>query len=117
MGVVCADEATASAASWRRFWGSPFSTSPRSEGEKDTVEQKPSDEVTNKVVPSEDLGGRVRDMAHMGKQLIVELFNLPRKIGESGTMQVADNADGCLLLGIIDKDRILCGHRIHHTVR
>lgn len=60
MGVLCADEATASGASWRRFCGSPLSTSPRSDGENDTVEQNPSDEVTNNVVPSDDLTPKVR---------------------------------------------------------
>lgn len=54
MGVVCA-EVDASAASCRRFVGSPFKASPRSVGEKEMAEQKPSDEVTNKVAPSEDL--------------------------------------------------------------
>lgn len=57
-GVVCAEYATASAASWRRFCGSPLRTSPRSVGEKDTEEQNPSEEVIKSVVPSEDLAQR-----------------------------------------------------------
>lgn len=54
-GVLCADVVAVSAASCRRFRGSPLKTSPRSVGENDTAEQKPSDEVTSRVEPSEDL--------------------------------------------------------------
>lgn len=55
IGVVCAEDATASATSERRFCGSALTASPRSVGENETDEQKPSEEVINSVVPSEDL--------------------------------------------------------------
>lgn len=55
IGVVCAEIDAASATSCRRLWASPFKTSPRSVGEKEMAEQKPSDEVTSRVAPSDDL--------------------------------------------------------------
>lgn len=70
IGVVCAEEATISDVfSWGcRRLGASLATSPRSDGEKDTVEQNPSDEVTNNVVPSEDLAGKVRKTTARGRQ-------------------------------------------------
>lgn len=43
--------------------------------------------------------------------------DLPCKVCEGSTVQVADNADGRVLLCVVDEDGILCSHGIYYPIR
>lgn len=81
---------------------------------KDSVEQNPSDEEISNVEPSLDLKNIIR-YVHQGNKARRKL--LPSQISECGEMQVANHADRCRLLGIIDKNSILGCYGIHHSIR
>lgn len=70
---------------------------PSSPGAKLTAEQKPSEEVMRSVSPSLDL----ESVPSAPGQVYAER-SLPCKVSERRKMQVADNADWRVLLGVVD---------------
>jgi hypothetical protein len=63
-----------------------------------SVEQNPSEEVINRVIPSFDLEVLISTW-----RLNISLAYLPCQVCKSSTVKIADHAKGCLLLGIIEK--------------
>jgi hypothetical protein len=45
-----------------------------------------------------------------------DMLNSPGKVGESGVMQVANNAQRLGLLCVVDVNRVLSGHGIDYTI-
>ena len=79
------------------------------------VEQKPSEEVMRRVVPSEDLGVGVSDGGKLG--LGRGRGDVPGQIGESGEVKIADDAEGSLLLSVVDENGVLGCNGVDDAVR
>lgn len=47
---------------------------------------------------------------------LISWVYLPGEVRKGRAMQVAHDADRRLLLGVIEKDRVLCGDGIHDTI-
>lgn len=85
--------------------------SPNSPGANVTAEQNPSDEVINRVEPSFDL------YTSVWSRKISGLLGLPCDVCEGSKVQVTNDAQRLLLLGVVDMDGVLCCYSIDHTIR
>jgi hypothetical protein len=73
---------------------------PSSPGEKDSVEQNPSEDEINNVKPSLDLPQMSGSLMHHQQRP----SDVPSQICEGGAMKIAHDADGRVLLRIIQQD-------------
>lgn len=84
---------------------------PNSPGWKVRQEQKPSDDVISKVLPSLDLYCIV-SIRHGGGRWIY----LPSQVGKCGIVQIADDTDRPLLLCVIHMHCILGGDSVYDSI-
>ena len=83
--------------------------SPSSPGVKASVEQNPSVEDISRVKPSLDLFVLAKHRLPLDE-------NIPCQVGERRKMEIAHDAQWCQLLGIINKDSVLCCNCIDHAI-